>query len=132
MFMGYGEMIGEGLAIGIKSKAGDVAGAVQSLADIAAQLFPKSFGSGTKGGGILSAISSIASIFTGGKTPSFGTPSLGTSGGSAQMVLNNYLGNELLDSRVLKLSTATSVQSFQAARGQIPVDMGRANRNRMW
>jgi hypothetical protein len=131
VFMNYGEMIGEGLAIGIKSKAGDVAGAVESLANIAAQLFPKSFGSGTKGGGILNAISSIASIFSGGKTPSFGTPALSTSGGG-QMVLNNYLGNELIDSRVLKLSSSTAVQSFQASRAQIPVDMGRANRNRMW
>lgn len=131
VFMNYGEMIGEGLAIGIKSKAGDVSGAVQSLANIAAQLFPKSFGAGTKGGGILGAISSIASIFTQGKTPTFSTPALGTSNGG-QMVLNNYLGNELLDSRVLKLSSATSVQSFQASRAQIPVDMGRASRNRMW
>jgi len=130
VFMNYGEMIGEGLAIGIKSKQGDVAGAVESLAGIAAQLFPKSFGSGTKGGGILGAISSIASIFSKSKMPTFATPAAPSSGGT--MTLNNFLGNELLDSRVLKLSSGVGVQSFQASRAQVPVDMGRANRNRMW
>ena len=120
------------LGVNMSSQTSKIAGTIQTLLKVASAAFPKTFGADTKGGGILNAISSIASIFTGGKTPSFGTPSLGTSSGSAQMILNNYLGNELLDSRVLKLSTATSVQSFQAARGQIPVDMGRANRNRMW
>lgn len=130
VFMNYGEMIGEGLAIGIRAKTGDVAGAVESLANIAAQLFPKSFGAGTKGGGILSAISSIASIFNIGKTPNFS--GLSPAAQSTQLTLNNFLGNELLDSRVLKLSSSTSVQAFQASRAQIPVDMTRANRNRMW
>jgi phage-related minor tail protein len=134
VFMNYGEMIGEGLAIGIKSKQGDVSGAVESLANIAAQLFPKSFGSGTKGGNILGALGSLASIFSGrglGSTPSFNTPGFG--GGSVgTMTLHNYLGNELLDSRVLKLSSGAAVQSFQASRAQVPVDMGRANRNRIW
>lgn len=130
VFMNYGEMIGEGLAIGIRAKSGDVAGAVESLANVAAQLFPKSFGSGTKGGGILSAISSIASIFSGGRIPSFSTPSPAQQ--STQLVLNNFLGNEMLDSRVLRLSSGTAVQSFQASRAQIPVDIGRAQRNVMW
>lgn len=133
VFMEYGEMIGEGLAIGIRSKAGDVAGAVESLANIAAQLFPKTFGAGSKGGAILGAISSIASIFSGGRSPSFGTPSLGTPGRTPPIIqLNSYLGNELFDSRVLKLSSSSAVQSFQASRAQVPVDITRANRNRMW
>jgi hypothetical protein len=134
VFMNYGEMIGEGLAIGIRAKSGDVAGAVESLANIAAQLFPKSFGSGSKGGKILGALGSLAGIFSGGgfgSTPSFKTPGFG--GASAgTMTLNNYLGNELLDSRTLKLSSGAAVQSFQASRAQVPVDMGRANRNRIW
>jgi hypothetical protein len=132
VFRYFGEMIGEGLVLGINSKQSAVAGAVEQIAQIAATAFPKVFGAGTKGGGILGAISAIASVFSGGKTPSFKTPSLGGGGGAQTMTLNNYLGNELLDSRTLKLSSGAAVQSFQASRAQVPVDMGRANRNRIW
>jgi hypothetical protein len=106
--------------------AGGAGGGIMQAVSGISSLFSKGGGMG----GIFSAVSGIASLFSNKKTPTFSTPA--STQQSTQFTLNNFLGNELLDSRIVRLSAGVGAQSFQAARAQVPTDMGRASRNRMW
>lgn len=117
-----------------------VAEIINSLARLAATAFPEMFGTGTRGGGILSAIGSIVGAFTGngnimGAASGGGGFNGGFGGGRMAPANTNvrvFIGNEAIDNRMVNIATGVSAQAFSAARSQIPVDMSRAQRGTMW
>lgn len=97
---------------------------------------------GPGGGGFAGLLQGIGQIFGGfgGGGGGFGTGASGGGfgglgrGGSMSTVPNVHvmIGNEALDSRFMRIAGGTAAQAYSASRAQVPLDLTRAQRNRIW